>query len=187
MANNGHFSPEAREILIDAQNEADDRRHNTIDTDHVLLAIIKRGTSVGASKVLKSCGADYDAISTLVGQNPYVTGSKRLELSRDAKQMLELAVAEMKRKNERQISTEHILIGMLQIETCAGVELLFKTGCDIKKLYATMDVSLPSRVIRQHQQQAKQHAEALPPQSENEGCIPSLVRSIRQLFQRDKS
>lgn len=184
MANNGRFSQPTRDILIVAQNEADERRHNFIDTDHIILAIVGSQSSVGAPQILRDNGASYDTLSDLVGKNPYETSSKRLELSRDAKQMLENAVVEMKRKGEIQITSEHLLIGLLQIETSAGVELLFQSRCNIKKLYATMDVSLPERVIRQHKQQVNQATETLDEGSEKEGCIPSLVNRIRQLFTR---
>lgn len=184
MSSNGRFSPQTREILVMAQNEADERRHNFIDTDHIILAMLGYDSSVGAPKVLHDCGATYDDLSKLVGKNPYQTSSKRLELSRDAKQMLEFAVVEMKRKGDMQITPEHLLVGLLQIETSAGVELLFQARCNIKQLYATMDVSLPARVIRQHQQQHVQAAEDFEPSTENQGCIPGLIKQIKQLFTR---
>lgn len=184
MTNQGRFSSQTREVLIIAQTEADNRRHNFIDTDHILLAILCLKTSVGASQALQKCGVDYDSLSILVGKNPYVTSSKRLELSRDAKQMLELAVIEMKRKSEPQITPEHLLIGLLQIETSAGVELLFQAKCDMKQLYAMMDVSLPTRLIRQHQQVNQQYTEYLTPTGENEGCLPGVINRIKQLFSR---
>lgn len=184
MSSNGRFSPQSREILVMAQNEADERRHNFIDTDHIILAILCNDSSVGAPQVLRDCGAQYDELSKLVGRNPYQTSSKRLELSRDAKQMLEFSVVEMKRKGDPQITPEHLLVGLLQIETSAGVELLFQARCNIKQLYATMDVSLPTRVIRQHQQQTQQMTEDFNQTSENQGCLPSLFNQIKQLFKR---
>ena len=186
MANSRRFSPQAREILVTAQTEADERRHNFIDTDHILLAFLKQKSSDGATKALQDCGATYNMLSDLVGRNPYITSSKRLELSRDSKQMLELAVAEMKRKGARQITLEHLLIGLLQIETCAGVELLFQAKYDIKRLYATMDIPLPTRVIRQHQQRIQLQAQDLNDTNKNEGCIPGIINGIMRLFIRGK-
>ncbi len=187
MDNNGRFSAQARDVLIKAQNEADTRRHNFIDTDHIILAIINQTSRVGASKILHDCGAEYESLSTLVGSNPYVTSSKRLDLSRDARRMLELAVIEMKRRAERHITVEHLLTGLLQIETCAGVELLFQAGCDMKLLYVKMDVSLPDRILRQHKQ-AKIESQILDEDEsntkDNEGCLPTLLRQIKQLFMR---
>lgn len=184
MAYSGRFSPQARDVLIVAQNEADERRHNFIDTDHILLALVSQQSSVGASKTLKDCGAQYDMLSDLVGRNPYETSSKRLELSRDTKRVLELAVVEMKRKGDPHITPEHMLIGLLQIETSSGVELLFRARCDIKRLYATMDVSLPARVIRQHKQSTQPEVEEAINMTENEGCFPGIINRIKQLFTR---
>lgn len=186
MQSNGRFSTQAREVLIVAQNEADNRRHNFIDTDHIILAIIAQQTSVGAPKALRDSGVDYEMLSKLVGQNPYATSSKRLELSRDAKRMLELAVVEMQRKAEKQISVEYLLVGLLQIETSAGVELLFQAKCDIRRLYATMDVSLPERVLRQYKQ-SKQQAETFDDDKEdNEGCLGMMITRLKELFMRGK-
>lgn len=187
MDNTGRFSEAARHILIAAQNEADSRRHNFIDTDHIVLAIVGRPSQVGAVKILQDSGADYENLSSLVGQNPYATSSKQLDLSRDARRMLELAVIEMKRRSERSITVEHMLVGLLQIETCAGVELLFQAGCDMKRLYMKMDVSLPDRILRQHRQaiqQAQMIDETGEELSENEGCLPTIIRRIKDLFTR---
>lgn len=182
------FSPQANEVLLNSQAEAENRKHNSIDTDHLLLALVKLDSSVGAPQILRDCGATYDTLSNLVGINPYATTSKRLELSRDAKRTLEFAVAEMKRRNDPQITPEHLLIGILQIEDSAAVELLFRSHCEIKYLYAKMDVSLPSRVIQQHQQAQHQvPADESVDYTENEGCLPALWRSIRNFFKRDKS
>ncbi|GEM_PF-3589165 len=184
MESNGRFSAQARNVLILAQNEADNRRHNLIDTDHIVLAIVGQQTSVGAPKILHDCGVDYEALSQLVGQNPYETSSKRLELSRDAKRMLELAVVEMQRKAERQITVEHLLIGLLQIETSAGVELLFQSKCDMRKLYNMMDVALPERIIRQFKQTQQQSEVIFEDDSDNEGCMGMMIRRLRELFIR---
>jgi len=183
MTSNGRFSAQARNVLIVAQNEADNRRHNFIDTDHIILAIVGQTASVGAPKILRDCGASYEELSQLVGQNPYETSSKRLELSRDAKRMLELAVVEMQRRAETQITVEQILVGLLQIETSAGVELLFQAKCDMKRLYAAMDVSLPDRVMRQFRQTQPQ-VETFNEDTDNEGCLPMIIRRVRQLFTR---
>jgi len=183
MESNGRFSAQARQTLIVAQNEADNRRHNFIDTDHIILAMVGQDTSVGAPKILRDCGADYEVLSRLVGQNPYETSSKRLELSRDARRMLELAVVEMQRRAEKQITIEYMLIGLLQMETSAGVELLFQAKCNMKRLYTTMDVSLPNRVLKQYQQTMPE-VETFEDGNENEGCLPMLMRRFKELFTR---
>lgn len=183
----GRFSPLAHSILINSQEEADKRKHNYIDTDHLLLAMVNLDTSVGAPEILRDCGASYVSLSDLVGNNPYATTSKRLELSRDSKRTLELAVAEMKRQGEQHITPEHLLIGILQIEDSAAVELLFKSACDMKRLYAKMDVSLPARVIQQHQAQRQTSTAENSDYTENEGCLPTIWRTIQGFFTRGKS
>ena len=168
--------------MIIAQDEADQRRHNFIDTDHLLLAILSQKSQTDAQQALQNCGASFEALSDLVGQNPYETSSKRLELSRDSKRMVELAVDEMKKQEANQITPEHLLNALLQLETSAGVELLFQSRCDIKQLYAKMGVALPARVIRQHQQRTSSPTGYVSSMTENSGCLPGLFHRIKQLL-----
>jgi ATP-dependent Clp protease ATP-binding subunit ClpA len=179
MQRNGRFSSLAREVLVSAQHEADDRRHNMIDTDHVALAMVAQVTSVGAPKALRDCGADYDRMSQLVGRNPYATSSKRLELTRDAKRVLELAVVEMQRQAEQHVTVEHLLIGMLQLDTCAGVMLLSQVACDMPRLYAMMDVSLPKQFVQHEPTPTSQ-----PVEQDATGCLPMLMARFKQLFEK---
>lgn len=181
MQRNGRFSSLAREVLISAQHEADDRRHNMIDTDHIVLAMVSQVTSVGAPKALRDCGADYERMSYLVGWNPYETSSKRLELTRDAKRMLELAVVEMQRQSEQHVTVEHLLIGMLQLDTCEGVVLLSQVACDMPRLYAMMDVSLPEQFVEPEPTPMEQMNI-----QDNTGCLPMLRTRFKQLFEKRK-
>src|SRR5262249_53664662 len=66
-----HFSPRARQVVVDAQDEARELGHDHIGTEHLLLALLRERTTV-AARALERAGIDHasvrEAIEEAVGR-----------------------------------------------------------------------------------------------------------------------
>lgn len=78
------LTPRAREVLLLALREAEDRGHDYVGTEHLLLGLLREGRGA-VSQVLKQLEVDTElrsAIDQLMSSTAYRTGSNRV-LDRD--------------------------------------------------------------------------------------------------------
>ena len=112
----GKFTDGAREALSLAQEEAQRFQHDSIDTEHLLLGLIREGEGVAAN-VLNSLGVELnkvrDAVEFLIGRGDRVVLGE-LGLTPRAKKVIELAIDEARRLNHQAIGTEHLLLGLVR-------------------------------------------------------------------------
>jgi len=110
------FSERARRVLSLAQEEAKRFNHNHIDTEHVLLGLLKEKEGVAAT-VLINLGIDLSkavtAVEFIISKRDK-SGPGEIGLTPRAKKVIELAVDEARRLNHNYIGTEHLLIGLLR-------------------------------------------------------------------------
>jgi ATP-dependent Clp protease ATP-binding subunit ClpC len=108
------FTAEARSVVVRAQEEARELRHNRIGTEHVLLGLTAMPTSV-AGKALRKLGVTAAAVRTEieeavgVGEQP-TTG--HIPFTPRAKKVLELSLREALQLKHNYIGTEHILLAL---------------------------------------------------------------------------
>lgn len=124
------FTDRARRVLVLAQEEARLLSHPMIGTDHVLLGLLAEGDGV-ASRALSGGGVDLGIARQVVeefrspgGPHPYA-GSP--PFTTEAKKALELALREALSMGHSYIGTEHLLLGLLdvdEVETRAFFEAL---------------------------------------------------------------
>src|ERR1051326_1102080 len=110
------FTERARKVLSLAQEEAQRFNHNYIGTEHLLLGLVLEGEGV-ASQALLDLSADQNkirsAVEFIIGRGERtVTGD--IGLTPRAKKVIELAVDEARRRNDANIGTEHLLLGLLR-------------------------------------------------------------------------
>ena len=110
------FSERARRVLSLAQEEAKRFNHNHIDTEHILLGLLKEKEGVAAT-VLINLGIDLSkaitAVEFIISKRDK-SGTGEIGLTPRAKKVIELAVDEARRLNHNYIGTEHLLIGLLR-------------------------------------------------------------------------
>ena len=110
------FSERARRVLSLAQEEAKRFNHTHIDTEHILLGLLKEKEGVAAT-VLVNLGVDLSkaitAVEFIISKRDK-SGSGEIGLTPRAKKVIELAVDEARRLNHNYIGTEHLLIGLLR-------------------------------------------------------------------------
>jgi len=124
------FSPEARNVLRYAQEEAERLGDNQIGTPHLLLGLMREERGV-ARRALRELGLELHRATELVqrisrpGQRP---PSSRIDLSPGTKRVLELAVEEARRLHHSYIGTEHILLGLVREDRSLAVDILRQSG-----------------------------------------------------------
>ena len=110
------FSERARRVLTLAQEEAEHLNHNYIDTEHILLGLVREEEGV-AAKVLTNLGAGLNkvrsAVEFIVGQGKKPTTGET-GLTPRAKRVIELAIDEARHLSHNYIGTEHLLLGLLR-------------------------------------------------------------------------
>jgi Clp amino terminal domain, pathogenicity island component len=130
------FDPDARKIVVLAQEEARLLNHNYIGTEHLLLGLIRDGDGV-AARALASLGVELEQVRDQVveiigvgdeqpvGQIPFTPRSKKV---------LELSLRQALQLNHNYIGTEHILLGLLAEGEGVAAQVLVKLGADLVQI-----------------------------------------------------
>ena len=129
MAGMERFTQRARRVLSLAHQEAERARQNNIGTEHLLLGLMDEEGGV-AGRVLRELGMTSERVREVVARvsGPAVTfDPNRIELAPETQQVLEYAVEEARRLGHHYIGTEHILLGLVRVESTA-MEVLRRLG-----------------------------------------------------------
>ncbi|MFD3684567.1 Clp protease N-terminal domain-containing protein [Nocardiopsis sp. NPDC058631] len=124
------FTEQAKHVLVLSQEEAVGLKRNHIDTEHVLLGLLKQGTGIAAG-VLGSMGVGYETVLAQVVR----TGGRgrwgfrnHLPFTRATKKSLEQSLYESLQVRHNFIDTEHVLLGLLHKDHGAALPLLRDLG-----------------------------------------------------------
>jgi ATP-dependent Clp protease ATP-binding subunit ClpA len=124
------FTDRARSVVVTAQDEARERRHNYIGTEHLLLGLYASPASV-AARVLRDLSLGYDdvraGIDAIVGEGD-TTPRGHIPFTPRAKKVLELALRESKHLGHNYIGTEHILLGIIQEGEGVAAQIIAQHG-----------------------------------------------------------
>jgi len=130
---NGNFTHKAQEVILQAQNAAQERNQQQIDALHLLYALLSQEGSV-VLNLLQRLGADIDGLKKKIKAaldripviaTPQVLG--QLYLTQDMARVLEGARQEAVKMGDEYISVEHLFLALLNMGTKAK-EILDKTN-----------------------------------------------------------
>ncbi len=124
------FTQRARRVLSLAQSAAEEFKHNYIGTEHMLLALMREETGIGA-RVLRDLGMEQKRVEELVEELTRVpprTANTGLDLSPGTKKILELAVDEARRMGHHYIGTEHLLLALVRQSDGVAIDVLKRLG-----------------------------------------------------------
>ena len=123
------FDDGAKEVMVQAQKEADSLKHNYVGTEHLLLAVLSRGVE----------GLDYKAARKQIvekigeGEEPWIAGLPRPFKPR-AKRALEGAFAEATAAGREQFGPDDILLALVDDPKGGGGEVLSELGATPERL-----------------------------------------------------
>jgi ATP-dependent Clp protease ATP-binding subunit ClpB len=117
------FTVKAQEAVQSAQSQTDQRSHQAMEPEHLLLALIQQREGV-VGPLLAKLGARPEAIQAQVEAElqrmPQVRGGQGQYASERLRKALESAQAEAERLKDDYVSTEHILIGIAESDGAAA-------------------------------------------------------------------
>jgi len=130
---NGNFTHKSQEVILQAQNAAQERGQQQIDALHLLYALLSQEGSV-VLNLLERLGADIEDLKKKtkialdkipIIATPQVFG--QLYLTQDMARVLERARQESAKMGDEYISVEHLFLALLDTSTKAK-EILDKTN-----------------------------------------------------------
>src|SRR5215475_11472921 len=135
MAGMERFTQRARRVLSLAHQEAEQSRNNNIGTEHLLLGLMDEEGGV-AGRVLRELGMTSDRVREVIRRVTTSSSSfdpNRVELAGETQQVLEHAVEEARRLGHHYIGTEHILLGLVRVDSTA-MEVLRRLGVTAEQI-----------------------------------------------------
>jgi len=130
------FTDRARKVLTLAQEEAQRLNDNHIDTEHLLLGLVRQADGV-AAKVLSSLGVERHkvrrAVELIIGRCER-TASGEIGLAPRANRVIELAVDEERRLGHHYIGTEHLLLGLIREGEGIAAGVLDSLGLNLERV-----------------------------------------------------
>jgi ATP-dependent Clp protease ATP-binding subunit ClpB len=121
----------AQEALSEAMDSASDRGNPEITTLHVLDALLGQERGV-VSSILQRLGVPVDGLRAQVQERikglPHVSGGGQPGLGNQAQQSLNAGWKVAQKLKDEYLSTEHILIGLLELRNDPAADLLKQAG-----------------------------------------------------------
>ncbi len=133
------YTQKAQEAIAAAQGAAQGMNSPVLDAEHLLHALIEPDDGVPA-ETLRRMGVDLpalrDELAGILGRRARIQGGS-LSLDPRAKRVLELAEQEARRLGDEYVSTEHLLLAIVEVGG-EGRELLERHGASRESILAAL-------------------------------------------------
>ncbi|MEU3348284.1 Clp protease N-terminal domain-containing protein [Streptomyces sp. NPDC006700] len=130
------FTVKARKVVVTAQEEARQFKHNHIGTEHILLGLLDAPDST-AARVLHQLGYDKETAQADIAAVAK-PGTRELKghipFASSAKKTLDLALREAQQLHHNHIGTEHILLALVREGEGVGAKVLAERINPISKI-----------------------------------------------------
>ncbi|MFC7055619.1 Clp protease N-terminal domain-containing protein [Enterococcus alcedinis] len=184
------FTARAKAVLAIAQEEAKFFKHQSVGSEHLLLALVIEQDGI-AGKTLREMSVQEtdirEEIEHITGyglMKDYPVGGF-LPYSPRGRQIFAYAGDEAKRLGSQQIGTEHLLLGMLRDEEILAARILLNLGFSLAKmrqlLNKKMGMSEPRGMAGRRQGQKSPRQTPQQPQAEGTPVLDSLARDLTKL------
>jgi ATP-dependent Clp protease ATP-binding subunit ClpC len=144
------FTERARQVVVLAQDEARELRHNYIGTEHLLLGVLREEEGVGA-RVLQRLGVTVDEaraqLERIIGRGDEPPASGQIPFTPRAKKVLELALKEALALGHKFIGTEHILLGIARVDDGVAASILSSFDADAETIRDEVVRTLGGRAV----------------------------------------
>ncbi|MBN1460009.1 MAG: ATP-dependent chaperone ClpB [Armatimonadetes bacterium] len=140
--NVNRLTEKARESLVEAQQQAEQRGHSQIEQEHLLLALVHQEAGV-VPQVLQKLGAKPRNVEveleSALDRLPKVKGQAQAYLSPSLSASLDNAEKEAAGFKDEYTSTEHLLLALTDTRTAPGVAaLLARHGITRESVYQAL-------------------------------------------------
>src|SRR5690242_588826 len=120
------FTEKARRVIFFARYEASEYGSHYIETEHLLLGLLREDPSLetrflGPDSSIEKIRAE---IEKRITRGERFGTSVEVPLSKEAKKILNLAAEEAERLGHGYVGTEHMLLGMLQVDGSLAAQVL---------------------------------------------------------------
>lgn len=153
MINFNKFTIKAQESVQNAQEISTSYGSQGIDIEHVLAALIQDAQGLIVPLLLK-LGVNVNylklKINELIAKLPKVQGSSQQFISPSLQKLFENSIKEAEKLKDEYISTEHLLLGMVEVIKSSATKLLIDQGVNRESiLKALKEVRGTQRVTDQ--------------------------------------
>ncbi len=124
------YTEKARRVIFFARYEASQYGSPTIDTEHLLLGLIREDKALYRWLPKTDIQTVRQRVDDHSTKRPPTSTAVDLPLSAAAKRVLKHAADEAERLANKHIGTEHIFLGLLDEEACFAAKLLREAGAD---------------------------------------------------------
>ena len=128
------FTDRARKVMSMAKQEALDLHSNKVGTEHLLLALAKEDEGI-AAEALRSLDISYDDImdtlkevQTTVPEPSEETEAAKLAFTPLVISVMERSFRVARENNQTYVSTEHLLIGIVEEDNGMAMDILMRLG-----------------------------------------------------------
>ncbi|HQN08040.1 MAG TPA: ATP-dependent Clp protease ATP-binding subunit [Thermoanaerobaculia bacterium] len=128
------YNEKARRALFFARYEASKLGSKVIESEHVLLGILREGEDVTREIFARFNVKPDDVRKEIEGDRVFVervSSTQELPLSEESKKILAYASHEAESMMHPYVGTEHLLIGILRVDPCVASRLLTAHGFNL--------------------------------------------------------
>src|ERR671914_55001 len=141
MASTQQFTEKAQQAILAAQRMTQERRLAQLETEALLVALLEQGDGV-VPQVLLKLGVDprralREATAEL-DRAPKLQYSAEAAIGSGLRKALQKAEDEAKRFGDEYVSTEHLLLGILSVDTALAARQLGRLGVTRDKFYGAL-------------------------------------------------
>jgi uncharacterized protein (TIGR02246 family) len=130
------YTEKARRVIFFARYEASQYGSPYIETEHLLLGLLREDHTL-ARKFLSEKGGEQsirEEIESQIKRGERISTSVEMPLSAECKRILNEAAEEAERLGNKNIGTEHLLLGILREENGLAARLLTERGLTLDYL-----------------------------------------------------
>jgi len=128
------YTEKARRIIFFARYEASMFGSPYIETEHLLLGILREDKAVAGRLLHMHAESMREQIEAHTTIREKVSTSVDLPLSGECKRVLAYAAEEAERLNQNNIAPVHLLLGLLREEKCFAAEMLRERGLTVPQV-----------------------------------------------------
>jgi ATP-dependent Clp protease ATP-binding subunit ClpB len=156
------FTLKAQEALQEAKSIAEQKHHQQIDGEHLLLALLGQREGI-VTPILQKLGANSDLIRSQLEEElnriPQVTGRGvgQVYLSSRLNEIFDTAWKEAERLMDEYLSTEHLLIAIADEKQGAAFQILQRNGVSKDAIFRVLqEIRGPHRITDQNPEEKYQ-------------------------------